>query len=98
MGNADTMYFRSALLVDFDNIYSTFASTNPTIADTFGKDPRRWHDWFQYQLGAVGPLADEETPRVILERICYLNPSRYQKFRAYFTRAGFRVVDCPSLT
>jgi len=31
-------------------------------------------------------------------RACYLNPSVFSQFRPNFTRAGFSVVDCPSLT
>ncbi|HSO92399.1 MAG TPA: hypothetical protein VLR70_14745, partial [Arthrobacter sp.] len=33
-----------------------------------------------------------------LIRNCYLNPVVYSKYRTYWTRAGFRVIDCPSLT
>lgn len=33
-----------------------------------------------------------------LIRNCYLNPTVYAKYRTYWTRAGFRVIDCPSLT
>lgn len=29
---------------------------------------------------------------------CYLNPAAFSQYRPYFTRAGFLVVDCPSLT
>jgi hypothetical protein len=91
-------YVRSALLVDFDNIYSSLCTTDPAAAHVFGNDPLRWYGWLEATLGPVGPTADETTPRVILHRVCYLNPARFGGYRAYFTRAGFRVVDCPSLT
>ena len=91
-------YRRTALLVDFDNIYSSLRSVDPAAARIFATDPMRWSSWLEERLGAVGPDADETTPRVVLHRTCYLNPSTYGNFRAYFTRAGFRVVDCPTLT
>ena len=28
----------------------------------------------------------------------YLNPSQFGRFRPYFTRSAFEVVDCPPLT
>lgn len=91
-------YRRAALLVDFDNIYSSLRSVDPAAARVFATDPMRWSSWLEERLGAVGPDADETTPRVVLHRTCYLNPSTWGNFRAYFTRAGFRVVDCPTLT
>jgi hypothetical protein len=91
-------YRRAALFVDFDNIYSSLRETDPAAARVFANDPLRWSNWLEQQLGAVGPDADETIPRVLLYRICYLNPSTYGAVRPYFTRAGFRVVDCPSLT
>jgi hypothetical protein len=91
-------YRRTALLVDFDNIYSSLLSVDPAAARIFATDPMRWSSWLEERLGAVGPDADETTPRVVLHRTCYLNPSAWGSFRAYFTRAGFRVVDCPALT
>ncbi|HEX2072742.1 MAG TPA: NYN domain-containing protein [Geodermatophilus sp.] len=91
-------YRRAALLVDFDNIYSSLRSVDPAAARIFATDPMRWSAWLEERLGPVGPDADETTSRVLLHRTCYLNPSTWGTFRAYFTRAGFRVVDCPSLT
>jgi NYN domain len=96
--NTEQSYVRSALLVDFDNIYSSLNTTDPTAARNFATDPLRWFGWLEGTLGSVGPGADDKTPRVILYRVCYLNPARYSGYRAYFTRAGFRVVDCPALT
>ena len=46
----------------------------------------------------TGIDADGEFSRRFLIRACYLNPSVFSQFRPFFTRAGFRVVDCPSLT
>jgi hypothetical protein len=91
-------YRRAALLVDFDNIYSSLRSVDPAAARIFATDPMRWSGWLEERLGSVGPDADETTARIVLHRTCYLNPSTWGSYRAYFTRAGFRVVDCPSLT
>lgn len=91
-------YRRAALLVDFDNIYTSLRKLDPAAARVFANDPLRWATWIEERLGAVGPDSSEGTPRVLLQKICYLNPSVYRDFRPYFTRAGFRVVDCPSLT
>lgn len=91
-------YRRAALLVDFDNIYTSLRKLDPAAARVFATDPLRWATWIEQRLGAVGPDSSEGTPRVLLQKLCYLNPSMYGSFRPYFTRAGFRVVDCPSLT
>ena len=37
-------------------------------------------------------------PRSILVRRCYLNPQAFGRYRSYFTRSGFSVIDCPPLT
>ncbi len=70
-------YRRAALLVDFDNIYSSLRDVDPAAARVFATDPLRWSGWLEDRLGAVGPDADETTPRVLLHRTCYLNPSTY---------------------
>jgi len=91
-------YRRAALLVDFDNIHTSLRRLDPSAAHVFASDPLRWATWLEERLGAVGPASSERTPRVLLQKICYLNPSVHGNYRPYFTRAGFRVVDCPSLT
>ena len=45
-----------------------------------------------------GPMRDGAFRRRFLVRDCYLNPQVYAGFRAQFVAAGFRVIDCPSLT
>jgi hypothetical protein len=91
-------YTRAALFVDFDNIYLSIEERDPRAAQIFATDPQRWVDWFEESLGPVGPRATNETPRVVLQRNCYLNPASFSRYRSYFTRAGFRIVDCPPLT
>ncbi len=34
----------------------------------------------------------------VLLQVCYLNPNVYSRYRVFFMRSGFRVVDCPPLT
>lgn len=84
---------RSALFVDFDNVYIGLARLDPRAAEAFANDPGHWLS----ELGQ-GSDVDGDLTRRFLVRACYLNPSVYSRFRPNFTRAGFRVVDCPSLT
>lgn len=84
---------RCALFVDFDNVYIGLRRLDPVAAEEFAGSPGRW-------LTALesGSDADGEFTRRFLVRSCYLNPSVFSQFRPNFTRAGFSVVDCPSLT
>lgn len=86
---------RSALFVDFDNIYLGLQREDPVAAEQFATDPTRWLLWLQDIL----PNQDgDDRKRKILLRRCYLNPSQFGRFRPYFTRSAFEVVDCPPLT
>jgi hypothetical protein len=92
-------HVRAALFVDFDNIYLGLQREDPNAAEQFATDPGQWLKWLQEKL----PLEhiDGEgawTRRKILFRRCYLNPSQFGRFRPYFTRSAFEVVDCPPLT
>lgn len=88
-------HVRTALFIDFDNIYLGLQREDPAAADQFATDPSRWLLWLQDRL----PLQDGDgRTRKILFRRCYLNPSQFGRFRPYFTRAAFEVVDCPPLT
>ena len=84
---------RCALFVDFDNVYIGLQRLDPGAAEAFASSPAHW-------LAALetGNDADGEFTRRFLVRACYLNPSVFSQFRPNFTRAGFSVVDCPSLT
>lgn len=84
---------RSALFVDFDNVYLGLRRLDPAAAEAFAGSPAHW-------LTALesGSDSDGEFSRRFLVRACYLNPSAFSQFRPNFTRAGFSVVDCPSLT
>lgn len=98
---------RSALFIDFDNIFSGLLALDRAAAEAFANEPGRWLD----RLGTA-----ELAPgwrRDFLVRRAYLNPSGWvpdaawgneagrlylQRFRPNLTRAGFEVVDCPALT
>ncbi|WP_345712344.1 NYN domain-containing protein, partial [Kineococcus glutinatus] len=84
---------RSALFVDFDNIYSGLADTDRRAATAFATDPDRWVRWLSSGVDSSGPFE-----RRFLVRICYLNPVAHGRYRPFFTRNGFKVVDCPPLT
>ncbi|GEA88536.1 NYN domain-containing protein [Cellulomonas cellasea] len=84
---------RCALFVDFDNVYIGLQRLDPAAAEAFAAHPGDW-------LRALeqGSDIDGDFTRRFLVRACYLNPSVFSQFRPNFTRAGFSVVDCPSLT
>lgn len=84
---------RCALFVDFDNVYIGLQRLDPAAAEAFATHPGHW-------LSGLESGTDDEGDftRRFLVRACYLNPSVFSQFRPNFTRAGFSVVDCPSLT
>jgi NYN domain len=83
----------SALFVDFDNVFLGLRRLGEDVAVAWGNDPGVWLRRLDHGEDADGPFV-----RRILVRNCYLNPSAFADYRAPFTRAGFRVIDCPSLT
>jgi hypothetical protein len=90
---------RAALFVDFDNIFIGLRrSVGEEVADAFATDPVSWLRWFERGLPNRGATQSSEVERSILVRRCYLNPKPYARYRPFFTRGAFRVVDCPSLT
>ena len=92
-----TSALKSALFVDFDNVYSGLRRLDVAYAEAFASDPLRWLNWVTTQLAM--PLAPEApVQRRILVRRCYLNPVMYQRFRFGFSKAGFEITDCPPMT
>ncbi len=90
---------KTALFVDFDNIYLSLDKLDPLAAEYFATDPSRWLSWIEQGM----PHQDNEDtgllqPRAILVRRCYLNPRVFFRFRHYFVQSAFTVIDCPSLT
>jgi hypothetical protein len=80
---------KSALLVDFDNIYSGLRQLDQATADRFAKAPTEWVSWMVNSL-ALPEHVTGNVKRRILVRRCYLNPQAYQRFRPYFNLAGLR--------
>lgn len=98
---------RSVLFVDFDNIFGGLMNLDRAAGLVFARQPGRWLERL-----ATNGLADGDRRRFLQCR-AYLNPAGWirdeelgtaagrlhlQKFRPNLTRAGFEVIDCPSLT
>lgn len=88
---------KSALFVDFDNIYSGLRQLDHATADRFAKAPTEWVSWMINSLALPEHVAGDARRRILVRR-CYLNPQVYQRFRPYFNLAGFEITDCPALT
>lgn len=88
---------KSALFVDFDNVYSGLRKLDPMIAERFGRQPLEWVQWLIKDL-ALPDGAPANAQRRLLVRRVYLNPQVYQRFRPSFNHGGFEIVDCPAMT
>lgn len=88
---------KSALFVDFDNVYSQLRQLQPEAAERFARHPSEWIGWLTGSLTLPEPHEDAERRRLLVRR-CYLNPNWYQTYRHAFLRAGFEIVDCPPVT
>lgn len=97
---------RTALYLDFDNVFSGLLKLDPDAAVAFAESPSTW-------LTRLSTSLTVEGPRSWLVRRCYMNPAGsvphpdpgsesprlyFSRYRDSFTRAGFEVIDCPSLT
>lgn len=88
---------KSALFVDFDNVYSQLRQLQPDAAERFARHPSDWMAWLTGSLALPEPHEEGERRRLLVRR-CYLNPNWYQSYRHAFLRAGFEIVDCPPVT
>ena len=88
---------KSALFVDFDNVYSQLRQLQPEAAERFARHPLEWIGWLTGSLELPEPHEEGERRRLLVRR-CYLNPNWYQSYRHAFLRAGFEIVDCPPVT
>lgn len=88
---------KSALFVDFDNIYSGLARVDKTSAERFARHPMQWMNWVVQSLELPEHVPAGSKRRLLVRR-CYLNPQVYQQFRPFFNIAGFEIIDCPALT
>jgi hypothetical protein len=88
---------KSALFVDFDNIYSGLRKLDQATADRFARRPMEWVSWMVNTLALPEHVTGSSKRRILVRR-CYLNPQMYQDFRPFFNLAGFEITDCPALT
>ncbi|MDQ3060743.1 MAG: NYN domain-containing protein [Pseudomonadota bacterium] len=88
---------KTALFVDFDNVFSGLKRLDPAYAERFARYPDVWMKWLAEKL-PLPPYVDQTARRRILVRRCYLNPSVYQRYRFNFSQSGFEIVDCPPMT
>ncbi|RDE49746.1 MAG: NYN domain-containing protein [Candidatus Accumulibacter meliphilus] len=88
---------KSALFVDFDNVYSGLRRLDQGTADQFARMPSAWMNWLVESLELPAPARPGARRRILVRR-CYLNPQAYQRFRPSFNLAGFEIVDCPPMT
>lgn len=65
---------RTALFVDFDNVFGSLYNLNPSAAERFATYPDEWLRFFETGQHAAADT-DERHSRSILLRKCYLNPS-----------------------
>ena len=98
------MTIRSAILVDFDNVFTTLWDLDKDAAGRFAADPSGW-------LQSLSERYLNDGPRRWLVARCYFNPGGsvpapgeprdrlyFSRFRVGLVRAGFDVVDCPSVS
>lgn len=105
---SSTASLRAAIYVDFDQIFGALAESDWTAAEQFATAPLKWLRFFEAGRHDTVASGGAIPRRRILVRKCYLNPGGwilhrgerawFSRYRAYFTRAGFEVVDCPPLT
>ena len=88
---------KSALFVDFDNVYSGLRKLDPTSADRFARQPLRWVEWLLADLPPPDHAPEHARRRLLVRRV-YLNPQVYQRYRPSFNHAGFEIIDCPAMT
>ena len=89
---------KSALFVDFDNVFTQLRALQPAAAERFARQPTEWIRWLIESLEIPDDHHDRSARRRLLVRRCYLNPNWYQGYRHAFLRAGFEIVDCPPVT
>jgi hypothetical protein len=98
------MHDGSVIFVDFDNVFSALWVIDGGLAIRFASDPASW-------LTGLAEMDAVDGPRRWLVARCYMNPSGwvsapgeqndrlwFYRFRADFVKAGFEVLDCPTLT
>ncbi|MFC4928242.1 MULTISPECIES: NYN domain-containing protein [Delftia] len=89
---------KTALFVDFDNVYSGLRRISTLGADRLARQPAKWLQWLTDNLPTTVSESEAIRNRRVLVRRCYLNPVMFNQFRRPFHEAGFEIVDCPPTT
>ncbi|MEM8932551.1 MAG: NYN domain-containing protein, partial [Acidobacteriota bacterium] len=79
---------RTALFVDFDNIFISLQRHQPDAAQLFARGPDRWLKWLENDGPMAYPELGDSVGRRVLVRRCYINPKTFSQFRSFFIRAG----------
>ncbi|RJQ24347.1 NYN domain-containing protein [Candidatus Parcubacteria bacterium] len=92
-------YRRCALFIDFDNMYIGLNNDSQEAAERFATNPAPWLSWIEKSMPGYStyPGSGKQQRRLLIRK-CYLNPGPFGKYRTYFARHGFTVIDCPALT
>lgn len=89
---------RSALFVDFENIYRTLEEQDAEAAEQFAANPDRWLAWLEKQMPDSHVNLSGGGRRILIRR-CYMNPAtECARYLPYFIRSGFEVIDCHPVT
>ena len=73
---------KSALFVDFDNVYSGLRKLDPMIAERFGRQPLEWVQWLIKDLALPdGASADAQRRLLGQGRVCRQSRPNRQKNR-----------------
>lgn len=88
---------KSALFIDFDNIFSCLRNQDAVFAQEFAQNPSKLIEWLE-EISLNYRGQSQDTTRRILVRKVYINPKAFGDYSPYFTRSGFDVVDCPPVT
>jgi len=89
---------KTALFVDFDNVFSGLRKFSSESAERFAKNPLIWLEWLANDVPRTNAISHSREARRILVRRCYFNPVMYAAYRRPFQEAGFEIVDCPPMT
>lgn len=89
---------KTALFVDFDNVYSGLRRLSALGAERFARQPSGWLSWLTSEFSSNAAGQGPSEARRVLVRRCYLNPVMFHSFRRPFLEAGFEIVDCPPMT
>lgn len=97
--NKASKMIKTAIFVDFDNVYSGLRQEDEKRADEFAANPIGWLKSLEKYLSAGKEgQSSPKSERKTLYRRCYINPQSFGRFRPNFIKAAFEVVDCPPLT